>query len=59
MPDTVDQDWCRLRAAQHGDKPMVIDPESRITYAELDDSHPRHGGRIHRSRRRQRAPGSV
>jgi acyl-CoA synthetase (AMP-forming)/AMP-acid ligase II len=35
MPDTIDR-LVRLRAEQHGDKPMVIDTESRITYAELD-----------------------
>ena len=28
--------WSGSRAEQHGDKPMVIDPESRISYAELD-----------------------
>jgi acyl-CoA synthetase (AMP-forming)/AMP-acid ligase II len=37
MPNTIDQ-LIRLRAEQHGDKPMVIDPESRISYAELDES---------------------
>ncbi|HEX2403039.1 MAG TPA: class I adenylate-forming enzyme family protein [Mycobacterium sp.] len=37
MPDTID--WLvRTRAQQHGDKPMVIDTDSRISYAELDDS---------------------
>jgi acyl-CoA synthetase (AMP-forming)/AMP-acid ligase II len=40
MPDptaagTIDQ-LVRLRAAQDGDKPMVIDPEARISYCELD-----------------------
>ncbi len=38
MPDptlTIDQ-LVRLRAAEHGDKPMVIDPTARITYDELD-----------------------
>jgi acyl-CoA synthetase (AMP-forming)/AMP-acid ligase II len=40
MPDptaalTIDQ-LVRLRAADHGDKPMVIDPAARITYRELD-----------------------
>ena len=40
MPDqtaarTIDQ-LVRLRAAQHGDKPMVIDPAARISYRELD-----------------------
>ena len=39
MPDTIDR-LVRLRAEQHGDKPMVIDPESRISYAELDANHP-------------------
>jgi acyl-CoA synthetase (AMP-forming)/AMP-acid ligase II len=37
MPDTIDR-LVRVRAEQHGDKPMVIDPESRISYAELDES---------------------
>jgi acyl-CoA synthetase (AMP-forming)/AMP-acid ligase II len=42
MPDpaparTIDQ-LVRLRAAQDGAKPMVIDPESRINYGELDTS---------------------
>jgi acyl-CoA synthetase (AMP-forming)/AMP-acid ligase II len=37
MPDTIDQ-LVRLRAEQHGDKPMVIDPDSRISYAELDET---------------------
>jgi acyl-CoA synthetase (AMP-forming)/AMP-acid ligase II len=32
---TIDQ-LVRLRAAEHGDKPMVIDPATRITYRELD-----------------------
>jgi acyl-CoA synthetase (AMP-forming)/AMP-acid ligase II len=37
MPDTID--WLvRARAQEHGDKSMVIDPESRISYAELDES---------------------
>jgi acyl-CoA synthetase (AMP-forming)/AMP-acid ligase II len=37
MPDTID--WLvRFRAEQHGGKPMVIDPVSRISYAELDES---------------------
>ena len=40
MPDptaagTIDQ-LVRLRAAQDGDKPMVIDPASHVTYCELD-----------------------
>jgi hypothetical protein len=34
MPDTID--WLvRVRAEEHGDKPMVIDTQSRISYAEL------------------------
>src|SRR5262245_1827923 len=37
MPDTIDQ-LVRIRAQRHGDKPVVIDTESRISYAELDDS---------------------
>ena len=37
MPDTIDR-LVRLRAEQHGDKPMVIDTESRISYAELDET---------------------
>jgi acyl-CoA synthetase (AMP-forming)/AMP-acid ligase II len=32
---TIDQ-LVRLRAAEHGGKPMVIDPAARITYRELD-----------------------
>jgi acyl-CoA synthetase (AMP-forming)/AMP-acid ligase II len=35
MPDTVDQ-LVRLHATQHGVKPMVIDPVSRISYRELE-----------------------
>ena len=36
MPDrTIDQ-LVRSRAAQHGTKPMVIDPAARISYRELD-----------------------
>jgi acyl-CoA synthetase (AMP-forming)/AMP-acid ligase II len=34
-PDTMDR-LVRLRGEQHGDKPMVIDTESRISYGELD-----------------------
>jgi acyl-CoA synthetase (AMP-forming)/AMP-acid ligase II len=34
MPDTVDQ-LVRLQAADHGAKPIVIDPASRISYREL------------------------
>ena len=37
MRDTVDQ-LVRIRGKQHGDKPVVIDTESRISYAELDDT---------------------
>ncbi|MDT5333305.1 MAG: hypothetical protein QOF31_4602 [Mycobacterium sp.] len=37
MPDTIDR-LVRLRAEEHGDKPMVIDTESRISYAELDET---------------------
>ncbi|OMC45675.1 AMP-binding protein [Mycobacterium sp. IS-2888] len=35
MPDTIDR-LVRLRATQHGAKPMVIDPTTRISYRELD-----------------------
>ena len=35
MPDTIDG-LVRIRAEDDGDKPMVIDTDSRITYAELD-----------------------
>jgi acyl-CoA synthetase (AMP-forming)/AMP-acid ligase II len=37
MADTIDR-LVRSRAARHGDKPMVIDPEVRISYRELDRS---------------------
>jgi acyl-CoA synthetase (AMP-forming)/AMP-acid ligase II len=37
MPDTIDQ-VVRLRAAEHGTKPMVIDPARRLSYRELDSS---------------------
>jgi acyl-CoA synthetase (AMP-forming)/AMP-acid ligase II len=37
MPDTIDR-LVTWRAEQHGDKPMVIDTESRISYAELDET---------------------
>jgi acyl-CoA synthetase (AMP-forming)/AMP-acid ligase II len=37
MPDTVDR-LVKLRAELHGDKPMVIDPKARISYAELDET---------------------
>ena len=35
MPDTIDE-LVRLHATHEADKPMVIDPEGRVTYAELD-----------------------
>src|SRR6516165_1711094 len=35
MLDTIDR-LVRRQAAQHGSKPMVIDPSSRISYRELD-----------------------
>ncbi len=35
MRDTIDH-LMRLQAARHGPKPMVIDPESRIDYRELE-----------------------
>jgi acyl-CoA synthetase (AMP-forming)/AMP-acid ligase II len=35
MPDTIDA-LVRLRAASDASKPMVIDPDARLTYAELD-----------------------
>jgi acyl-CoA synthetase (AMP-forming)/AMP-acid ligase II len=35
MPDTIDR-LVRSRSEQHGDKPIVIDTESRVSYAELD-----------------------
>ncbi len=37
MLDTIDR-LVSLRAEQHGDKPMIIDTQSRVTYAELDES---------------------
>jgi acyl-CoA synthetase (AMP-forming)/AMP-acid ligase II len=37
MSDTIDR-LVRERAGQHGDKPMVIDPESRISYADLEET---------------------
>jgi acyl-CoA synthetase (AMP-forming)/AMP-acid ligase II len=37
MPDTIGR-LVRSRAAQRGDKPMVIDTESRISYADLDET---------------------
>ena len=35
MPDTIDE-LVRVRAADARTKPMVIDPDTRLTYAELD-----------------------
>ncbi len=35
---TPSTELVRSRAEQHGDKPMVIDPDSRISYAELDET---------------------
>ena len=35
MPDVID-DLVRFRAANDGDKPMVIDPDARLSYADLD-----------------------
>lgn len=37
MPDTIDH-LVRLQAARHGDKAMVIDPKSRLSYRELDST---------------------
>jgi acyl-CoA synthetase (AMP-forming)/AMP-acid ligase II len=37
VPDTIDQ-VVRLRAAEHGTKPMVIDLTSRLSYSELADT---------------------
>jgi acyl-CoA synthetase (AMP-forming)/AMP-acid ligase II len=37
VPDTIDE-VVRQRAAEHGDKPMVIDLVSRLSYRELDDT---------------------
>jgi acyl-CoA synthetase (AMP-forming)/AMP-acid ligase II len=37
MPDTIDQ-LVRARAQQHGDKAIVIDTESRLSYTELDET---------------------
>jgi acyl-CoA synthetase (AMP-forming)/AMP-acid ligase II len=37
MTDTVDH-LVRIRAEEHGDKPMVIDPQRRVSYAELDQT---------------------
>ena len=35
MPDTIGE-LVRVREADAGAKPMVIDPDTRLTYAELD-----------------------
>ena len=37
MPETIDR-VVRLRAAEHGAKPMVIDQMSRLSYNELDST---------------------
>jgi acyl-CoA synthetase (AMP-forming)/AMP-acid ligase II len=37
MPDTIDR-LLRSRAKMQGDKPMVIDTDSRISYADLDET---------------------
>jgi acyl-CoA synthetase (AMP-forming)/AMP-acid ligase II len=37
MPETIDQ-LVRLCAQEHGDKPMVIDPESRMSHVELEET---------------------
>jgi acyl-CoA synthetase (AMP-forming)/AMP-acid ligase II len=37
MPDTIDR-LVRSRAEQHRDKPMVVQTESRISYADLDET---------------------
>lgn len=37
MPDTIGQ-LITAHAAQHGDKPMVIDTESRMSYTKLDET---------------------
>ncbi|MBW0020069.1 MAG: acyl--CoA ligase [Mycobacterium sp.] len=37
MPDTIDR-LVRAQARQHGPKPMVIDPGSRLSYYELDST---------------------
>ncbi|WP_406814664.1 class I adenylate-forming enzyme family protein [Mycobacterium sp. M23085] len=37
MSSTIDR-LVRLRADHHGDKPMVVDPASRISYRELDST---------------------
>ena len=37
MTDTIDH-LVRMRADEYGDKPMVIDPENRVSYAELDET---------------------
>ena len=37
MSDTIDQ-LLRVRAGRYGDKPMIIDTVSRMSYTELDDA---------------------
>jgi acyl-CoA synthetase (AMP-forming)/AMP-acid ligase II len=37
MSDTIDH-LVRIRSAEYGDKPMVIDPDRRVSYAELDET---------------------
>ena len=37
MSETVHH-LVRVRAEEHGDKPMVIDPQRRLSYAELDET---------------------
>jgi len=37
MPDTIDR-LVKARAAEHGDKPVVIDQVSRLSYNELDST---------------------
>ena len=37
MTDTIDR-LVRLRAAGEGAKPAVIDPQDRVSYAELDST---------------------
>ncbi|MDT5349030.1 MAG: hypothetical protein QOH91_2317 [Mycobacterium sp.] len=37
MPDTIDR-LVRLQASHHGSKPMVIDPTTRLSYSELDET---------------------
>ncbi len=42
MPDTIDR-LVRLGAEQHGDKPMVIDPEIADQLRRARRNHPRAG----------------